>query len=253
MIGIDLAGRTALVTGASGELGRAIARTLAGAGAAVAIHYRNGRERAEKVKADIERHGGRAVAVQADITDADSVRAMCDAVREQLGAADIIVNNAVEQYQWTRVLDQSEADFESQFRSCVMQNVLMAKAFVPDMMERKWGRVIAINTECTMQCAPTQAAYIAGKAGQDRVLRVLAGEVGGHGVTVNQVAPGWMISDKYREEPVDDAGYVKRIPLGHRGEDQDVANAVLFLASDLAAFITGVYLPVCGGNVMPSI
>ena len=129
----------------------------------------------------------------------------------------------------------------------------MAKAFVPHMIERKWGRVIGINTECTMQCSPSQSAYIAGKAGQDRVLRVLAKDVGQHGITVNQVAPGWTISDKYRETPAEDKRYRDLVPMGRRGEDQEIANAVAFLASDLAAFITGVYLPVCGGNVMPKI
>ena len=104
-----------------------------------------------------------------------------------------------------------------------------------------------------MKSAPSQSAYISGKAGQDRVLRVLAKEVGQHGITVNQVAPGWTISDKYREMPAEDKGYRDLVPLGRRGEDQEIANAVAFLASDLAAFITGLYLPVCGGNVMPGI
>ena len=103
-----------------------------------------------------------------------------------------------------------------------------------------------------MQCAPTQSAYVAGKRGMDGVLRVLAREVGEHGVTVNQVAPGWTISENSPDSEAT-AGYRARVPLQRRGTDQDIANAVAFLASDLAAFITGVYLPVCGGNVMPRI
>jgi 3-oxoacyl-[acyl-carrier protein] reductase len=88
----------------------------------------------------------------------------------------------------------------------------------------------------------------------DGVLRVLAAEIGQYNITVNQVAPGWMISDKFRESSTQrQPDYEKEIPLRRRGQDQDVANAVAFLASDLAAFITGVYLPVCGGNVMPGI
>lgn len=265
MLNLDLTGKTAVVTGASGELGRVITRTLSHCGAAVAIHYHRGHDRANALFKEISASGGKAIAVQADIAVRDEVFALRDQVKESLGPADIIVNNAVHQYQWTSVLDQSEDDYESQFRTCVLHNVLMAKAFIPDMIERDWGRVIAINTECTMQCHPNQSAYIAGKGGQDRVLRVLAKEVGPHNITVNQVAPGWMISDKYRTvskmgvshsdaaPPADDANYIKNVPLGHRGEDQDIANAVAFLASDLAAFITGFYLPVCGGYVMPRI
>jgi 3-oxoacyl-[acyl-carrier protein] reductase len=122
------------------------------------------------------------------------------------------------------------------------------------MIARKWGRVVAINTECSMQCTPNQSAYVSGKRGMDGVLRVLAREVGEHNVTVNQVAPGWMISDRARETGTEyQEGYAKNVPMKRRGDDQDIANAVAFLASDLADFITGVYLPVCGGNVMPGI
>ena len=136
----------------------------------------------------------------------------------------------------------------------MLHNVLMAKAFVPAMIRKGWGRVIAINTECAMQNTPNQSAYVSGKRGMDGVLRVLAREIGEHQITVNQVAPGWMISDKYRGTPEErQPEYEKNVPLKRRGYDQDVANAVAFLASDLAAFITGAYIPVCGGNVMPAI
>ncbi len=178
---------------------------------------------------------------------------MRDAIVRELGEPDILVNNAVIQYEWTTVLEQDPKDYESQFRSCVLQNVLMAKAFVPAMIRRKWGRIIAINTECAMQNHPTQSAYVSGKRGMDGVLRVLAREIGEHNITVNQVAPGWMISDRYRGGGESQPEYDRNVPLRHRGEDQDIANAVAFLASDLARFITGVYLPVCGGNVMPAI
>ena len=173
---------------------------------------------------------------------------------EQLGHPTIVVANAVIQYGWKNVLDQPIEDYESQFRSCVLHNVNMSKAFVPAMIETGGGRYIAINTECTMQVKPNQSAYVSGKGGQDRLLRVLAKEVGKHQVTVNQVAPGWMISDKDREAGREKApGYEATVPLDRRGEDLDIANAVVFLASDMAKFITGTYLPVAGGNVMPTI
>jgi 3-oxoacyl-[acyl-carrier protein] reductase len=251
---IDLSNKVAVVTGASGELGRVIARTLAGCGADVAIHYLHGAEKAEAVLKEVQAKGVRAMTVQADITTAKDVQAMKEKIVSTLGNPSIIVDNAVIQYQWTTVLEQAVEDYESQFRSCVLQNVLMAKAFAPAMIERRWGRIIAINTECAMQMVPNQSAYASGKRGMDGVLKVLAREIGQHQITVNQVAPGWMISDKYRGTPEEhQPEYEKNVPLRRRGYDQDIANAVAFLASDLAAFITGAYIPVCGGNVMPCI
>ncbi len=241
MIPIDLSGKTVLVTGATGQLGRVMVRTLADAGADVAIHYLYSATKAQELVDDVTAKGARAIAVQADITVKADVEAMRDTVTTALGSPHIIVNNAVIQYDWVNVLDQDEADYESQFRSCVLHNVLMAKTFVPAMIERRWGRVIAINTECTMQAWPNQSAYISGKAGQDRVLRVLAKEIGGHGITVNQTGQ--------ERQPA----YEENVPLKRRGTDQEIANAVIFLASDLSSFITGAYIPVCGGNVMPCI
>lgn len=245
---IDLTGRIALVTGATGELGRVITRTLAGCGARVAIHYHQAADRAATLQQELPG----CLAFQADITNQSAIGRMRDAVKSQLGAPDIIVTNAVIQYRWTKVLEQSPDDYRSQFESCVLQNVLMAQAFIPDMVARKHGRVIAINTECAMQNAPTQSAYVAGKRGMDGMLRVLAREVGEHGITVNQIAPGWMVSENRPAEGRPDS-YLKSIPLKRWGTEQDIANAVAFLASDLAGYITGVYLPVCGGGVMPAI
>lgn len=245
---IDLTGRVALVTGATGELGRVIARTLTGCGARVAIHYHQAADRAGALQQELP---GSHI-FQADITKKAEIDQMRDAVKAQLGAPDIIVTNAVIQYQWTKVLEQSPSDYRSQFESCVLQNVLMAQAFIPDMIARNHGRVIAINTECAMQNAPSQSAYVSGKRGMDGVLRVLAREVGEHGITVNQVAPGWMVSETRPATGRPDS-YRENIPLKKWGTDQDVANAVAFLASDLAGYISGIYLPVCGGNAMPAI
>jgi 3-oxoacyl-[acyl-carrier protein] reductase len=252
MLSIDLSGKISLVTGASGELGRVMVRTLARAGAEVVVHYHKNTTQAAALVQELQQMGRRALAVQADITKADEIKHMCALVVEKLGAPDIIVNNAVIQYQWTDVLEQSPADYEGQFRSCVMQNVLMAQAFVPQMIEKKWGRVIAISTECAMQNFPHQSAYVSGKRGMDGVLRVLAKEIGQYNITVNQVAPGWTISENRTDS---DAAihYRDQVPLHRRGTDQEIANVVAFLASDLASYITGAYIPVCGGNVMPTI
>lgn len=192
--------------------------------------------------------------VQADVADFESVLKMRDRVAESLGAPDIVVNNAVIQYQWKNLLEQDLDDYESQFRSCVMQSVHMAKAFVPLMIPKKSGRFIGINTECAIQTFPTQSAYAAGKKGMDAIYRVLAKEIGEHQITVNQVAPGWTISERDRLNGTEhQEAYEANVPLKRRGTDQEIANVVAFLASDLASFITGAYIPVCGGNVIPGI
>lgn len=257
---IDLTNKTVVVTGGTGELGRTMVRTLAECGANVAICYYNKKDFAAELKNEIEKkHKVRAVAVFTDVTNLDSIMAMKNEVLRSLGVADIIVNNAVIQIEWMNVLKQAPEDYESQFKSSIMHNVYMAKAFVPGMIKQNYGRVIGINTECAMQNFITQSAYVSGKRGMDGILRVLAKEVGQYNITVNQVALGWTLSDNYRDSHGNekntnqDFSYIETVPMKRRGTDIEIANAVCFLASDLAGFITGAYLPVCGGNVMPCI
>jgi 3-oxoacyl-[acyl-carrier protein] reductase len=147
MINIDLTGKIAVVTGGTGQLGRTMVRTLAECGADVAINYVQNKTMATELVAELEAKGRRAAMVQADVTVEADVFRMRDEIHATLGAPDIIVNNAVIQYGWVSVLEQGVADYESQFRSCILHNVLMAKAFVPAMIEKKYGRVVAINTE----------------------------------------------------------------------------------------------------------
>lgn len=249
---IDLSGKTALVTGASGDLGRVMVHTMVECGADIAVHYLQNSQKAEELVAWAKDQGRKAIAVQADVTDLKSIMSMRDIVIEKMGSPDIVVNNAVIQYKWTNILDQAVEDYESQFRSCVLHNVFMAKAFIPGMIQKKKGRFIGINTECATQAFPTQSAYVAGKRGMDGVLRILAKEVGEHQITVNQVAPGWTISDRDRASGNEqNEAYEKNVPLRRRGTDQEIANVVAFIASDLASYITGAFIPVCGGNVMP--
>lgn len=247
---IDLTGRVAVVTGGSGELGRTMCRTLAECGAKVAVCYRLNPSSAEAVADEI---GSKAY--QVDVADFVSVKALHERVKEDLGVATILVNNAVSQYAWTTVLEQDPADYVDQFQTCVLHNLHMTKAFVPDMIEAgKGGRIIGINTECAMQNDVTQSAYVAAKRGMDGLLRVLAKEIGSYQITVNEVAPGWIQSDKIRASEEDvQAEYIKRVPMRRAGTDQEVANVVAFLASDLASFVTGAYISVSGGNVMPTI
>ncbi len=256
MLCCDLRGKTALLTGATGQLGRVMAASLADCGANMILCYRSNREKAEELKVKLETESKVSVyLVQADICKQEDVMAMRDEIAQNFKMPDIIVDCAVIQYEpWQTVLEQPIEDYVSQFESCVLHNVLMAKAFVPHMIEQKYGRVIGINTECAMQTFPTQSAYVAGKRGMDGVMRILAKEVGQYNITVNQVAPGWTISERDRINHTEwHEDYNSKVPLRRRGTDQEIANTVAFLASDLASYITGAFIPVCGGNVMPRI
>ena len=158
-----LAGKRALVTGAASGIGKATAESYAREGAVVAVQARS-IARAADTLASIAAEGGTAFAVAADLTDTAAIEAMCAEAIERLGGIDIIVNNAVHQYEWTSVLEQEEADYESQFQTCVLHNLLMVKAFVPDMIAKKSGRGIATNTECTRPRSPSQPASVSRQA-----------------------------------------------------------------------------------------
>lgn len=254
MLQIDLHNKTAIVTGAGGQLGRTIAKTLAACGADIIVHYHKNEAAARQVADAVQALGKKAFLVSCDFANEQSVFAMGEKIKAEFTMPQIVVCNAVSQYKWTTVLEQNTADYLDQFQSCVMQNVLMSKVFVPSMVQQQYGRYVAINTECAAECFETFSAYASAKRGQDGVLKVLAREVGPSGVTVNQVAPGWTISDHERENGLSPMEhYLPKVPLARRGTDQEIANAVAFLASDLAAFITGVYLPVCGGKVMSTL
>jgi len=248
---INLTGKTALITGATGQLGRVMARTLAKNGADIVVHYIKNKEMAEKLVAEIKNMGQRAIAVQADISNEADVNKVRDEVFETFGDVHIVVNNAVKQYEWKSIIEQDLEDFQGQFDTCIKQSVLTAKAFLPKMIERKSGKFIGINTECSGLYDAGTGAYVAAKRGMDGLYRVLAKEVGQFGINVNQVAPGWTVSDRDRENGSEvSEEYNKKIPLNRRGTDEEIADAVLFLSSEMSSFITGVCLPVNGGAVM---
>lgn len=256
MIAIDLSGKTALVTGATGQLGRVMARTLAQSGANLILHYFRNQEQASLLQQELQQLGRSVFIVQADIGNMDDVVQMKHTLSTNFVMPDIVVGNAVSQYEWTSILQQDMQDYVDQFQTTVLQAVHLAKVFVPYMIEQQYGRMIGINTECAMQNGPTQSAYVAGKRGMDGIYRILAKEIGEHQITVNQVAPGWTLSERdLGIEPAErqDSGYIRHVPLQRRGTDQEIANVVAFLASDLASYITGAYIPVTGGNVMPTI
>lgn len=251
-LAIDLSQRVALVTGATGELGRPTARTLAACGAKVAIHYHTANEAARRLHDELTAAGKSACVVSCDIADLNAVSAMRQEIENALGAVDIVVNNAVTWFDERPVIDLSADQFDRVFRSAVLQAWATARVFAKPMAARGWGRIISLNTEVTSQALINRAPYTAAKCAMDGMMRSLARELGKDGITVNQVAPGWVITDKDRKDRDEvQPDYERNVPLGRRGYDQDIANLIAFLASDLAGFITGVRIPVCGGNVMP--
>lgn len=257
MLTIDLRGHLAVITGASGMLGRVMAQTFADCGADLVLHYFHNKAEADLLAVNLRRQTGRRViAVQADITKPEEVQRMKQEIAAaKIGTPDILIHNAVIQYEQKPLLEQPLEDFDSQYQSCVMQTVHMTKAFVPDMIAKgAGGRIVVINTECAALCEPGWSAYSAAKRGLDGIVRVLAKELGPNGITVNEVAPGWTVTENDRRLHTEvQPEYDKTVPLRRRGTDAEIAQMCAFLASPLASFTTGAYIPVSGGRVMPAI
>jgi 3-oxoacyl-[acyl-carrier protein] reductase len=243
----DLTERAALVTGASRGIGRATALALADAGAAVAVNFRNRGQQAEEVCAEIEGAGGRALAVQADVRDADAVTAMVKQVTEKLGGLHILVNNAgviADQYlmmmkpeQWDEVVDTS---LKGAF-NCT-------KAAVRAMMRGRWGRIVNISSDAGLMGDVRRANYSAAKAGLVGFTKAVARELAGQGITVNAVAPGIIETDMTADmEEARAQAFREMIPLGRFGQPQDVASVVTWLCSEAAGYITGQAISVDGG------
>ncbi|WP_437670021.1 SDR family oxidoreductase [Sorangium sp. So ce131] len=247
----DLSERVALVTGASRGLGAAIARTLAGAGARVAVNYFGSADRAARLVEDIRRSGGQAEAFQADVRDEQEVARLVSDVQGRLGPIDVLVVNAtgpqpyvkLEELTWKHCLDQLEFFVKSP--------VLLAKAVVPGMKARRAGRIIQIGSEVFEQGVPEFSSYVSAKGAQLGLTRSWALELGPWGITVNLVAPGWIPTERHEGEVnANKEAYAAGVPLRRMGVPTDVAEAVAFLASDAAGFITGQKLSVNGGRTL---
>ncbi len=253
MLEIDLTNKTVIITGATGQLGRVMAKKAAQCGANVIVHYSKNEAAAQMLEKEISKYNVKAFTVGADVTKQSGVENMRKKIEKEFIMPDIVICAAVIQYQWLDVLSQPIEDYYSQFESCVMHNVYMAKAFVPYMKAQKYGRFISVNTECAYLAQANCSAYTAGKKGMDGFLKCLAKEVAADNITVNEIAPGWTISYIDRENGTQkQQHYDCNVPMRRRGTDDEVANAAMFLASDLASFTTGCCIPVCGGNVMPA-
>ena len=247
---MTLVGKVALVTGGSRGIGRAIALKLAENGADVASNYAGNTAAAEEVKAAIEQMGRKALLIQCSVADTDGVQAMVNQVVKELGRLDILVNNAG----ITRdglLMRMKEADWDDVMNTNLKGVYNCSKAVMRTMMKQKSGRIVNMASVVGEMGNAGQANYAAAKAGVIGFTKSLAKEVASRGITVNAIAPGFIATDMTRVLSDDQKAEMARtIPLGRAGQPEDVANAVLFLASEGAAYITGQVLNVDGGMVM---
>lgn len=245
-----LEGKVAVVTGASRGIGRAVALKLSEEGAAVVINYNGSAEKAEEVKHEIEKNGGKAEVMQCNVSDFQACEIFIKEVIAKFGSLDILVNNAG----ITRdglLMRMSEEDFDAVLDTNLKGTFHCIRFASRQMMKQRSGRIINLSSVSGVLGNAGQANYSASKAGVIGLTKAAARELASRGVTVNAIAPGFVhtdmtqcLSEKVKEESV------KQVPLGRFGEPADIAEAVAFLASERAGYITGQVLCVDGGMAM---
>jgi NAD(P)-dependent dehydrogenase (short-subunit alcohol dehydrogenase family) len=247
----DLQGKTALVTGASRGLGAAIARKLAACGARTAINYFGSPQKAHRLQEQIRGDGGTAEIYQADVRDEASVAAMVGQVTKQFGPIDILVLNATGPQPFVKLDDLTWRQCLDQLEFFVKSPVLLAKAVLTAMKERRSGRIVNIGSEVFERGVPEFSNYVSAKGAQLGLTRSWAMELAPWQITVNLVAPGWIPTERHVDDSQESKdAYAAAVPLKHMGDPVDVAEAVAFLASEGARFITGQKIAVNGGNTL---
>ncbi len=245
-----LAERVAIVTGASRGIGRAIAIELASRGASVVVNYRSSPAAADEVVGLINEAGGKAIAVQANVADAAAVDELFKRSIEAFGKVDILVNNAGT----TRdnlIIRMKPEDFDAVIETNLKSAWLCCKAAIGVMMRKRYGRIINVSSVSGVVGQAGQTNYSASKAGLLGLTKALAREYANRGITVNAVAPGFVLTDLTKDLGEDLVKQLNSvIPLGRWGTPEEIAKATAFLASDDAAYITGQVLNVDGGMAM---
>lgn len=245
-----LAGKTAIVTGASRGIGAEIARKLSEAGAKIVVNYSGSQEKAEAVAAEIKEKGGEAIAVKANVSDAEAVKAMVDETMKAFGSIDILVNNAG----ITRdnlMMRMKDDEWDDVINTNLKGVFICTKAVTRQMMKQRSGRIINIASIVGVMGNAGQANYVAAKAGVIGLTKTTARELASRNITANAVAPGFITTDMTDQLGEDiQKAMLSQIPLGRFGKPEEVAKAALFLASDDSSYMTGQTLHLDGGMVM---
>ena len=235
-----LRGRTALVTGGSRGIGAAMVRSLAHAGAAVAVNYRERAGEADALVKSIDEIGGRAIAIAADVSQSDAVAQMVKRVNSDLGPIDILINNAG--IAITRGVDDlSEADFDQTIAVNLKSVFLCTQAVLPMMRSKGWGRIVNISSGAARGAGSIGPHYNASKAGMEGLTRGYAARLVKEGITVNAVAPSLIETDMMKGQP----NLVSRIPVGRFGKAEEVAQAVMMLLDN--PYMIGQTVAMSGG------
>jgi 3-oxoacyl-[acyl-carrier protein] reductase len=255
---MDLKGRVALVTGSGSGIGASIAKTLAAEGASVVVNYFQSEERAQRTLDDISAAGGQAIAVRANVTDWEDVKNMVAKAGDRFGAIDILVNNALAKYSFDPVkrksfMDIPWEDYQQQFDGTVRGAFNCCKAVLPHMLEQGSGKIINIVTDLIDRPSVPYHDYTTAKAAMIGFSRNLVTELGPSGITVNMIAPGLVPGTDASKATTEEIVQLicASTPLRRCAVPEDVAGAVAALASDWSNFLTGQYLTVDGGLVMP--
>jgi 3-oxoacyl-[acyl-carrier protein] reductase len=245
----DLKGKVAIVTGASKGIGAGIAKGFAAAGAAVAVNYASSREGADRVVADITAQGGKAIAVQGDVSKAADVKRLFEQTKVSFGALDVLVNNAGV-YQFDPLETVTEKEFHREFDTNVLGTILTIqealKYFGP-----QGGSVINISSIASLNPTPDSVVYAATKSAVDSITRGLSKELGARKIRVNAIAPGGTASEGLAAAGILGSDFEKQIigmtPLGRFGQPEDIARVAVFLASDDSSWLTGERITASGG------
>ncbi|MGL6194388.1 MAG: SDR family NAD(P)-dependent oxidoreductase [Thermoguttaceae bacterium] len=238
--------RVVLVTGASRGLGAAIAKRLGKDGFRVAVNYFNSQKRADEVVKEIVDNGGMAMAFKADVTQERDVKQLINEITATWGNVEILINNAtgpqpdlpIEEYTWK--------DFEDQINFFIKAPFMLMQELIGPMKEARWGKIINIGSEVAEDCRPNFSAYVTAKCAMLGLTRTWALEFAPWNIAVNLIAPGWIPTERHKDQQAKLEQYRARIPMGHHGVPEDVASAVSFLAAEETTFISGQRLSVNG-------